>query len=120
MTINEKKSIRMNNRFLSIRLSTDGTFQSLEHLEHNEKISFQTQMIRYGTSEHSDHNSGAYLFLPNGEGQEVPMGTNDFVRVQRGPLVSRIHVLHEMYGIEYQLTNTNGLFSWFFFFFFFF
>lgn len=103
-----KKSVRLNNRFLSIRLSTDGTFQSIHHLGHNEKISFQTQMIRYGTSEHADHNSGAYLFLPNGEGKEVPMGSNDFIRVQRGPLVSRIYVLHELYGIQYQLTNTNG------------
>ena len=110
MTINDKKSVRLTNRFLSIRLSADGTFQSIHHLEHNEKISFQSRMIRYGTSEQSDHNSGAYLFLPNGEGTEVPMGANDFVRVQRGPLLSRIHVLHEMYGVEYQLTNTNGLF----------
>ena len=108
VNIIEKKSARLSNRFLSIRLSKSGTFLNIHHLQHNEKVSFNPQMIRYGTSEHSDHNSGAYLFLPNGEGKEIPLGSNDFIRIQRGPLVSRIHVLHEMYGVQYQLTNTNG------------
>lgn len=82
--------------------------QSVEYLTHQEKVSFVTSVIRYGSSTQSDHNSGAYLFLPDGDGKDVPMGTHDLVRIQRGPLVSRVEVLHELYGLQYKLTNTNG------------
>jgi hypothetical protein len=36
------------------------------------------------------------------------MGNHDLIRIQRGPLVNRVDILHEMYGLQYELTNTNG------------
>lgn len=66
-------------------------------------------MIHYGSSTQSDHNSGAYLFLPNGDAKEIPMGERDIVRIQRGSFLSRVDILHEVYGLQYKLTNTNGL-----------
>jgi hypothetical protein len=82
---------------------------NIHHLQHDEKMSFKTNVVHYGSSSQTDHNSGAYLFIPNGDAQEIPLGTHDIVRVQRGPLVSRVEILHEVYGLQYKLTNTNGL-----------
>lgn len=36
------------------------------------------------------------------------MGAHDLIRVQRGPLVTRIDILHEMYALQYTLTNVDG------------
>jgi hypothetical protein len=112
MDITNGDNIKLNNRFLSLSFSQSGALQSVEHLTHQETISFVTSVIRYGSSTQADHNSGAYLFLPDGEAKEIPMGTHDLVRIQRGPLVSRVEVLHEMYGLQYKLTNTNGELDW--------
>jgi alpha-mannosidase II len=85
-----------------------GSLLSVQHLKHDEKISFTSNAIHYGTSAQPDHNSGAYLFLPDGDAKDIPMGNHDLIRIQRGPLVSRVDILHEMYGLQYKLTNTNG------------
>ncbi len=106
--LNNKKLIKLTNRFLSISFSKTGSLLSIQHLKHDEKISFTTNIIRYGTSAASDHNSGAYLFIPDGEAKDIPMGNHDLIRIQRGPLVNRVDILHEMYGLQYKLTNTNG------------
>ncbi len=102
------QNIKLKNRFLSISFSKTGQLRSVEHLKHEEKISFVTNVVRYGSSVDSDHNSGAYLFLPDGEATDIPIGDHDLVRIQRGALVSRVDILHEMYGLQYRLTNTNG------------
>ncbi|CAF0930355.1 unnamed protein product [Adineta ricciae] len=105
--VNENE-IKLNNRFLSLSFSKDGVLQTVKNLKSNEEISFVTGVIRYGSSSQSDHNSGAYLFIPDGEAKEVAMGSHDLVRIQRGPLVSRIEILHELYGLQYKLTNINS------------
>ncbi len=107
--MNEKKLIKLTNRFLSISFSKTGSLLSVQHLKHDEKISFTSNAIHYSTSSQPDHNSGAYLFLPDGEAKEISMGNHDLIRIQRGPLISRVDILHEMYGLQYKLTNTNGL-----------
>ncbi|CAF1276065.1 unnamed protein product [Rotaria sordida] len=104
----DKKTIKLNNRFLSVSFSKTGSLLSVQHLKHDEKISFTTNVIHYGTSTQSDHNSGAYLFIPDGEGKDIPMTNHDLIRIQRGLLVSRFDILHEMYGLQYKLTNING------------
>jgi alpha-mannosidase II len=108
LEVNDKKIFKLMNRFLSISFSKTGSLLSIQHLKHDEKILFTTNVIRYGTSTEPDHNSGAYLFLPDGEAKDIPMGNHDLVRIQRGPLVSRVDILHEMYGLQYKLTNING------------
>ena len=108
MDLVNENEIKLNNRFLSLSFSKDGVLQTVKNLKSNEKISFVTGVIRYGSSSQSDHNSGAYLFLPDGEAKEVAMGSNDLVRIQRGPLVSRVEILHELYGLQYKLTNINS------------
>lgn len=88
--------------------SKTGSILNVQHLQHDEKISFTSRVIHYGTSPHGDHNSGAYLFIPDGEAKEIPNGDHDVIRIQRGPLVSQIEILHEVYALEYQLTNVDG------------
>jgi alpha-mannosidase II len=102
------KLIQINNRFLEIIFSKTGTVLNIQHKTSDEKIRFHSNIIHYGTSKQSDHHSGAYLFLPNGDGQDIPMSKYDFIRIQRGPLVSRVDLIHEIYGLQYKLTNTNG------------
>ncbi|CAF2556746.1 unnamed protein product [Rotaria sp. Silwood2] len=104
----DKKEIKLNNRFLSVSFSKTGALLSVQHLQHDEKISFTTNVIHYGTSTQTDHNSGAYLFLPDGEAKDIPMGDHDVIRIQRGLLVNRVAILHEMYALQYKLTNING------------
>ena len=113
INIIDKKNVKLSNRFLSISFSRAGSFLHVHHLEHNEKVSFNAQVIHYSTENRGERNSGAYLFLPDGDGKEIPMRANDRIRIQRGPLVSRIDLLHEMYGLQYKLAHTNGeLFLW--------
>ena len=81
---------------------------NVQHLQHDEKIFFTSRVIHYGTSPQGDHNSGAYLFIPDGEAKEIPNGDRDVIRIQRGPLVSQIEILHEVYALQYQLTNIDG------------
>ncbi|UJR31177.1 hypothetical protein I4U23_018684 [Adineta vaga] len=100
--------IQLKNRFLSLSFSKAGALETIEHLRNNEKISFISSVIRYGSSSQSDHNSGAYLFLPDGEAKEITMGSHDLVRIQRGPLVSQVEILHELFGLQYKLTNINS------------
>ena len=107
--MNEKKLIKLTNRFLSVSFAKTGSLLSVQHLKHDEKISFTSSAIHYGTPAQTDHNSGAYLFLPDGEAKDIPMGDHDLIRIQRGPLISRVDILHEMYGLQYKLSNTNGL-----------
>ena len=102
--------IKLRNRFLSLNLSKTGSLTSVHHAENDKEISFTTNLIRYSTSLQPDRNSGAYLFLPDGEARDIPMGNHDIIRIQRGPLVSRIDIFHEMYSLQYKLTNTNGQF----------
>ncbi|CAF3772610.1 unnamed protein product [Rotaria sp. Silwood1] len=104
----DKKTIKLNNRFLSVSFSKTGALLSVQHLKHDEKVSFTTNVIQYGSSMQTDHNSGAYLFLPDGEAKDIPTSNHDLIRIQRGLLVSRFDILHEMYGLQYKLTNTNG------------
>lgn len=104
----EKKIVKLTNRLLSVSFSKTGSILNVQHLKHDEKVSFTSDAIFYGTSTQSDHNSGAYLFIPDGDAQEIPMGNHDLVRIQRGSLVNRFEILHEMYGLQYSLTNTNG------------
>ena len=109
MELNSKKTIKLTNRFLSISFAKTGSLYSIQHLQHDEKISFQTNVVRYGTSTQTDRNSGAYLFLPEGQAEDIPMSDHELIRIQRGPLVSQVNILHKMYGLQYKLTNTNGL-----------
>ena len=108
MDILNEETVEFSNKFISIGLSKTGNLLHFHHLEHNEKILFNIDAIHYGTRNENDRNSGAYLFIPDGEAVNIPIGPNDLVRIQRGPLTSRIEILHEMFVLQYQLSHTNG------------
>ena len=108
MTVVTKKILKLENRILSIHFSKTGSLLHVERLNDNDKMSFTTNVVRYGTSAQSDHNSGAYLFLPDGNARDIPMGDHDLIRIQRGPLISRLNILHSIYGLQYKLTSVNG------------
>ena len=108
MTVVTKKIVKLENRILSIHFSKTGSLLHVDRLKDNDKLSFTANVVRYGTSAQSDHNSGAYLFLPDGDAKDIPMGDHDLIRIQRGPLISRLNILHATYGLEYKLTSVNG------------
>jgi hypothetical protein len=105
----DTKLIEINNRFLSITFSQTGAILDVEHKQRDEKIRFHANLIQYGTSKRSDHRSGAYLFVPDGNARDIPISKNDIIRIQKGRLVSQVNIIHEMYGLQYKLTNINGL-----------
>ncbi|CAF2687357.1 unnamed protein product [Rotaria sp. Silwood2] len=108
MSLIDTKVFQIENRFLSILFSKNGVLLNVQHKKFDEKLRFHTNIIRYGTSKQSDHHSGAYLFIPDGKAQYVSASDYDFIRIQRGPLISRVHLNHKLYGLQYKLTNTNG------------
>jgi hypothetical protein len=102
------KVFEISNRFLSIKFSKNGAILNIQHKKLDDNIRFHTNIISYGTSKQSDHRSGAYLFIPDGNAQDIPMSNYDFIRIQRGPLINRIDIIHEILSLRYELTNTNG------------
>ena len=101
--------MRISNRFLSILFSKNGAILNLRHENLDEDIRFHTNLISYGTSKQSDHHSGAYLFIPNGHAQDIPLSDHQFLRIQRGPLIHRVDIIHPLVVLRYELTNSNGL-----------
>lgn len=106
--INEK-FVDIDNRFLTITFAKSGALLNLQHKRFNGKLRLHTDIIHYGTTKKSDSHSGAYLFIPDGDAQYTPMRDYDSIRIQRGPLVTRVIINHKLYGLQYKLTNTNGL-----------
>ena len=80
----------------------------MHHKKTNEKRRFSTHTIRYSTSRQSDHHSGAYLFIPDGQARDIPISKNSLVRLQRGMLTHRLELIDDIYTIRYELTNTNS------------
>ncbi|CAF3632237.1 unnamed protein product [Rotaria sordida] len=109
MTVINTKGFQIDNRFLSIIFSKNGVLLNVQHKKSDENLRFHTNIIRYGTLKQSDHHSGAYLFIPDGIAQNIPTSNYDLIRIQRGPLISRVYINHELYSLQYKLTNTNGL-----------
>lgn len=108
MEIIDKKVIEISNRYLSIKFSRNGAILNVKHKKLDENIRFHTNIISYGTTKKSDHHSGAYLFIPNGNAQDIPMSDYQFIRIQRGLLIHRIDIIHKLFSIRYELTNING------------
>jgi hypothetical protein len=108
MEVIDSKAIEISNRFLSILFSKNGAILNVRHKKLDENIRFHTNIISYGTSKQSDHHSGAYVFIPDGHAKDIPMSNYDFIRIQQGPLNHRIDIIHDIIGLRYELTNTNG------------
>lgn len=104
----DSKSLSISNDHLSILFSKNGAILHLQHKQFDEYIRFHTSIISYSTSKQSDHHSGAYLFIPNGNAQEIPMSEYQFIRLQRGPLVHRFDVIHPAVSLRYELSNTHS------------
>ena len=110
LSFNDSKSLEIRNRYLSILFSKNGAILHLHHHQFDVNLRFHTSIISYGTSKQSDQHSGAYLFIPSGNAQEIPISDNkQFIRIQRGPLIHRLDIIHDLVNIRYELTNTNGM-----------
>ncbi|CAF1114091.1 unnamed protein product [Adineta ricciae] len=103
----DTKLIQMENRVLEVTFSKTGAILNLHSKLSDENLRFHTNMIQYGTTKESDHHSGAYLFIPNGNAQEIPMNNFNHIRVQHGLLVTRIDLINDLYSLQYRLTDTN-------------
>ncbi|CAF1076270.1 unnamed protein product [Didymodactylos carnosus] len=101
------KAITIENNYLICTFSKSGLLLNIKRQQHQKKTKLNVNIIRYGTD--SKSNSGAYLFLPDGVGKEVPSDSDVIVRIQHGKLVSRVDVLDKLYGLQYKLANTDGL-----------
>ncbi|CAF4454062.1 unnamed protein product [Rotaria socialis] len=104
----DTKTFEIDNRVFSVIFSKNGAILNVQHKKFDEKLHFHTDLISYGTLSQSDHHSGAYIFIPDGEARFIPIGDYDFIRIQQGPLVSRVLINHKLYGLQYKLTNTSG------------
>ncbi|UJR15510.1 hypothetical protein I4U23_002451 [Adineta vaga] len=101
------KLIQIENRFLDVTFSKTGAILNLHDKHSDENLRFHSNMIQYGTSKQSDHHSGAYLFIPNGNAQEIPMSNFNLIRIQQGSFIHRIDLINDLYSLQYRLTNTN-------------
>jgi hypothetical protein len=103
--------MEISNRFLSVLFSKSGAILNVQHKHLDENIRFHTNLISYGTSKQPDRHSGAYLFIPNENAQDIPISNHELIRIQRGPLIHRVDIIHQLVVLRYELTNSNGLFE---------
>lgn len=103
-----ERFIKLQNRFLAITFSQSGGISSIEDRQREERLRFSTHAIRYSTARLLSPHSGAYLFIPTGEADEIGISNDRLVRFQRGPLIERFDLIDDIYALHYRLTNVNG------------
>ncbi|XP_055484352.1 alpha-mannosidase 2 [Psammomys obesus] len=103
-----KEAITIENSFLALWFDHSGLLEKVKMKEDNKYHEIKVQFLWYGTTNKRDR-SGAYLFLPDGQGQPYVSLRQPSVRVTRGRIYSEItsffdHVTHKV-----RLYNTEGI-----------
>ncbi|XP_021499305.1 alpha-mannosidase 2 isoform X1 [Meriones unguiculatus] len=103
-----KEAIAVENSFLALWFDRSGLLEKVKMKEDNKYHEIKVQFLWYGTTNKRDR-SGAYLFLPDGQGQPYVSLRQPSVRVTRGRIYSEItsffdHVTHKV-----RLYNTQGI-----------
>ena len=88
--------------------SSTGAIVTIEDRENEAKLRFNARAISYTTSRFLSPHSGAYLFIPSGDAEEISRSAEHLVRFQRGPMIDRLGLIDRIYALQYRLTNVNG------------
>lgn len=111
-------AITIENSFLTLGFDRSGLMEKVRRKEDNKQHELKVQFLWYGTTNKRDK-SGAYLFLPDGQGQPYVSLRTPFVRVTRGRIYSDVtcfleHVTHKVrlyhiQGIEGQSMEVSNI-----------
>ncbi|KAL8560003.1 hypothetical protein ACOMHN_041474 [Nucella lapillus] len=87
--------------------ASTGLLTSVKTLATGQVTRMDLQFVLFGTTRSKDK-SGAYLFLPDGYGEEIA-NNNQLVRITRGPMVSEVRVMTPYVQHVVRLINTPGV-----------
>ncbi|XP_052047863.1 alpha-mannosidase 2 [Apodemus sylvaticus] len=101
-------AIAIENSFLEIWFDRSGLMEKMRRKEDNKQHELKVQFLWYGTTNKRDK-SGAYLFLPDGQGQPYVSLRPPFVRVTRGRIYSDVTCFLEHVTHKVRLYNIQGI-----------
>lgn len=111
-------AITIENSFLALWFDRSGLMEKVRMKEDGKHHEMKVQFLWYGTTRGRDK-SGAYLFLPDGQGQPYVFPRLPFVRVTHGRIYSEVtsfleHVTHtvrlyNVQGIERQSVEVSNI-----------
>ena len=101
----------LRNMYIEANFDVDGCLSSVTHLSSRNTNRLAIHFVRYGTRSGRNGQSGAYLFLPDGEAQRIIPNLNDpltHVRIIRGSLRAQVQI-HLPYVVHtVTLHNSPG------------
>jgi len=103
----QPNSFELSNSYLTAKFSKDGLLESVKLLDSGEITKANLQFVSYGTKRSGDK-SGAYLFLPDGEGR-VRKLSRARVRVVRGNIKSYVQISSEWNAHRATVINSPGI-----------
>lgn len=101
-------AITIENSFLAIWFDRSGLMEKVRRKEDSRQHELKVQFLWYGTTNKRDK-SGAYLFLPDGQGQPYVSLRPPFVRVTRGRIYSDVTCFLEHVTHKVRLYNIQGI-----------
>lgn len=106
--IDGKDAITIENPFLAVWFDRSGLMEKVRMKEDGKHHEIKVQFLWYGTTNKRDK-SGAYLFLPDGQGQPYVSQRPPLVRVTRGRLYSEVTCFLEHVTHKVRLYNIQGI-----------
>ncbi|XP_051046840.1 alpha-mannosidase 2 [Phodopus roborovskii] len=101
-------AITIENAFLELWFDRSGLMEKVRMKEDGKQQEIKVQFLWYGTTNKRDK-SGAYLFLPDGQGQPYVSLRPPFVRVTRGRVYSDVTCFFEHVTHKVRLYNIQGI-----------
>lgn len=101
-------AITIENSFLALWFDRSGLLEKVRRKEDSKQHELKVQFLWYGTTNKRDK-SGAYLFLPDGQGQPYVSLRPPFVRVTRGRIYSDVTCFLEHVTHKVRLYNIQGI-----------
>ncbi|XP_028611531.1 alpha-mannosidase 2 isoform X2 [Grammomys surdaster] len=101
-------AITIENSFLELWFDRSGLLEKVRRKEDSKQHELKVQFLWYGTTNKRDK-SGAYLFLPDGQGQPYGSLRPPIVRVTRGKMYSDVTCFLEHVTHKVRLYNIQGI-----------
>lgn len=101
-------AITIENSFLALWFDRSGLMEKVRMKEDGKHHEMKVQFLWYGTTSRRDK-SGAYLFLPDGQGQPYVSLRPPFVRVTHGRIYSEVTSFFEHVTHTVRLYNVQGI-----------
>ncbi|XP_004484142.2 alpha-mannosidase 2 [Dasypus novemcinctus] len=99
--------ITLENSFIKLRFNQLGLMEEMMNKEDGKNHKLKVEFVWYGTTDRNDK-SGAYLFLPDGEGKPY-VYTVTFVRVTHGRIYSEVTSFYGRVTHSVRLYNVQGI-----------